>query len=183
VNIEWQYRKFAMFLESNQVNYSAINSAHVIRTRLAKELNVETDALAMGISDTTPSALLIVEELVEEKSNKCPLHLLGLVQSYCCGLRASTRNGVKLYFEKGKVIVDSVTNLSKFFLSAKRKLRLKPYLVKCGLNEKLKVQLSLETQPTSVLVMIQHLFKLKPAIDAYMKDADDSREVDELNHI
>jgi hypothetical protein len=182
ISENWQYRECGLFLQSGMSDSGAVNSASVIRNRLL-ELNVTEAYIAMGISDTNTSALAVTKELIDEPSNLCSMHLLGLVAGHLSGINFQMIKREKVYFEVGKSIVSSATELVLYFSSAQRLLNLQKFFKGRGLEENISPSLPVSTRPSSVADMMIKLIKIQPAIKDYVESIRQLKGFEELERL
>ncbi len=181
ISNDFSFRNVPLFIETNISSSKASTVSEIIKKRLEDEFNVDMRYVSMCISDTTSSSLLVSDELIEEQSNGCVMHILNLITSRLVGLKPlRVNNGVKEYFDVGKNLVENIVTISQFFETSKHINALAPYLTKCGMDKRLKLNSFSSTRPSSSNQMMLKAIKMKPAIQLFIDDVKRKREYSDL---
>jgi hypothetical protein len=168
ISSTWEYREAPLFLETNLMDSTSANVARIITERFERELGITSASVAMVISDTATSALAIGPELINETSNKCMMHLLGLAVGHLVGTKYVTVNNNRVYFDVGKIIVSRVNFIAAYFKVATRLGDLKEHMKSWGLNIRCRPRQAVETRPSSCIQMLRHFIKISPAYQDFM---------------
>jgi hypothetical protein len=159
ITSDWKYRDISMFLFEKVSGAKA--TSDMIIEQLSTEIGVSPEFLSMAMADTTSSAQK-VGELIVGDSNKCLLHLVGLILGHCTGTKHYQIDNEKVYFEVGRQITTEVIYLMDAI--AKGIEDLVPMMVEVGIDHRHRAKYACETRPSSNHTMFLQALKLYPAL-------------------
>lgn len=156
------YREVSLFLIGSQESSASAIFSNQIKNKLHERFGIEAKHVSMMISDNAAAALNISKELIDCNSNRCMMHLLGLVVTNLIN---------NPDYEIANTITD-VKALCVYFSCSKRMLGLKRLIKKHGFNDNMKLRPYVNTRPLTVIQMMQSIMKIKPAILEYFQHSE-----------
>ena len=174
---DFEYYEIPVFISAGKTSTTAKEVAELIISKFMGVFGVKISDMAAAISDTTPSSLLVSQCIMDETSDECVMHLLGLICGYLFGTKYNMVNKQKIYFKEGKLVFEKSIKLVNFFKNCTKKLNeLKKQYPALNLDGRLIPQLFCVTRPSSCILMYRSMIRLKIAFESYVNDQNIKKE-------